>query len=125
MTHISSHTRRDFVSGLTAGMGTSGACNCTAPETVATLTPEGDQTLRIGPVLVDIANYHIITRLGITAASGLVIRMREARLWSLTIQRHRFPGAGPLAWPDYSGGCGWRGEEKVLVVPGQRALRIA
>ena len=86
MVHTTSHTRRNFVSGLTAGMGLLlGGCNRTAPESAvtpatgsATDTGPADVTLRIGQVLVDIAKDHTISTLGYNGSvPGPVLRMRE------------------------------------------------
>jgi len=79
MIRTSSHTRRDFVSGL-AGMGLLlGSCSRVGPETAAIPdTGKADVTLRIGPVLVDIAKDHTISTLGYNGSvPGPLIRMRE------------------------------------------------
>src|SRR6185295_9642870 len=73
-------TRRGFVSGMAATTGTLLiGCNRTAHETQAPAdsTP-ADVTLRIGPVLVDIAKDHTISTIGYNGSvPGPPIRLRE------------------------------------------------
>ena len=59
-------TRRSFVAGLTTGLGLPlGGCTRTGSETASTSdTGKADVTLRIGPVLVDIAKDHTISTVG-------------------------------------------------------------
>ncbi len=129
MVHTTPHTRRGFVSGLTAGMGVLlGACNRTAPETAATPdTGKADVTLRIGPVLVDIAKDHTISTLGY---NGKRSRSRDPDARGRAggrgfIQRHRFAGVGPLARPDYSGRRRWRGGGKEPGSAGERTPAVS
>ena len=72
-------SRRGFVSGMAAATGMLlGGCNRTAPETPAPgdSTP-ADVTLRIGPVLVDIAKDHTISTIGYNGSvPGPLIRLR-------------------------------------------------
>src|ERR1700676_2480648 len=79
MAHTPSPTRRDFVSGL-AGVGLLlGSCNRVGRESTATPdTGKADVTLRIGPVLADIAKDHTISTLGYNGSvPGPLIRLRE------------------------------------------------
>jgi FtsP/CotA-like multicopper oxidase with cupredoxin domain len=66
-------TRRSFLSGATIGTALlSGGCNDSAP------TAPADVTLRIGPVLVDIAKDHTISTIGYNGSvPGPLVRLRE------------------------------------------------
>src|ERR1700740_2375616 len=71
-----STTRRDFLNGLYAAAGLlAPGCNRTSPP-----AQEGaaDVTLRIGPVLADIAKDHTISTIGYNGSvPGPLIRLRE------------------------------------------------
>src|SRR5665213_839520 len=127
MVHTTPHTRRGFVSGITAGMGMLlGACNRTAPETAATPdTGKADVTLRIGPVLVDIAKDHTISTIGYNGSvPGPVIRMREGvpvvvDLFNDTDSPELVHWHGQIIPADVDGAA----EEKSLMVPANGHLR--
>ena len=76
-------TRRDFLSSASLGAGlVSSACNRGVPSGSAgeSAPPSGpaDVTLRIGPVLVDIAKDHTVSTIGYNGASpGPLIRLKE------------------------------------------------
>jgi len=126
MSHAS-HTRRDFVSGLTTGMGLLlGGCTRTTPETGA--TPDAgpaDVTLRIGPVLVDIAKDHTISTIGYNGSvPGPLIRMREGvpvtvDLFNDTDAPELVHWHGQIIPADVDGAA----EEQSLVVPANGHLR--
>src|ERR1022692_4231103 len=80
------HSRRNFLTDLAAGSGLllAGCSPSAAPEKAANSTgaapPTGpaDVTLRIGPVLVDIAKDHTISTIGYNGTvPGPLIRLRE------------------------------------------------
>jgi FtsP/CotA-like multicopper oxidase with cupredoxin domain len=76
----SSPTRRGFLSGATSGMALGAALILDACQRVPATAPDGsaDVTLRIGPVLVDIAKDHTISTLGYNGSvPGPLIRLRE------------------------------------------------
>ena len=79
----SPHTRRSFLSGVAIGSGLlTGGCNRSGQpvESPGGATPGGpaDVTLRIGPVLADIAKDHTISTIGYNGAvPGPLIRLRE------------------------------------------------
>jgi len=81
--HQSRRTRRSFLSGLAMGTGllTGGCRRAGQPaESPNGATPGGpaDVTLRIGPVLVDIAKDHTISTVGYNGGvPGPLIRLRE------------------------------------------------
>ncbi len=80
MSNLSSSTRRQFLSGLSLGAGVL-AAGCNRGEQTPEATQPGgpaDVTLRIGPVLVDIAKDHTISTIGYNGAvPGPLIRLRE------------------------------------------------
>jgi len=133
MVHTTSHTRRNFVSGLTAGMGLLlGGCNRTAPESAvtpatgsATDTGPADVTLRIGQVLVDIAKDHTISTLGYNGSvPGPVLRMREGipvtvDLFNDTDSPELVHWHGQIIPAEVDGAA----EEKSLMVPANGHLR--
>jgi FtsP/CotA-like multicopper oxidase with cupredoxin domain len=71
------HTRRDFLGGAALGTAlAAGGCRGAGP--AAEPAGPADVTLRIGPVLVDIAKDHTISTIGYNgAAPGPPIRLRE------------------------------------------------
>ena len=81
-------TRRAFLSSLAAGAGLITAA-CTRPEettNTATNAP-ADVTLRIAPVLVDIAKDHTISTIGYNGqVPGPLIRLKEGA--PVTIWHH-------------------------------------
>ena len=73
-------TRRDFLSSMALGAGlvASGCNRSGAPNSVEPQSGSADVTLRIGPVLVDIAKDHTISTVGYNGASpGPLIRLKE------------------------------------------------
>src|SRR5580692_11045413 len=76
----SSLTRRGFLCGAPSGMALGAALLLDACQRVPATAPEGpaDVTLRIGPVLVDIAKDHTISTIGYNGSvPGPLIRLRE------------------------------------------------
>ena len=126
MIHNPSHTRRDFVSGL-AGMGLLlGGCNRVGPEPEATSdSGPADVTLRIGPVLVDIAKDHTISTVGYNGSvPGPLIRLKEGvpvtvDLFNDTDAPELVHWHGQIIPADVDGAA----EEKSLVVPANGHLR--
>ena len=120
-------TRRGFVSGVTAGMGMLlGGCNRAAPETPAPPdSAPADVTLRIGPVLVDIAKDHTISTIGYNGSvPGPLIRLREGvpvtvDLFNDTDAPELVHWHGQIIPADVDGAA----EEKSLVVPAHGHLR--
>ena len=103
-----------------------GGCNRTAPETAATPdTGKADVTLRIGPVLVDIAKDHTISTIGYNGSvPGPLIRLREGvpvtvDLFNDTDAPELVHWHGQIIPADVDGAA----EEKSLVVPANGHLR--
>src|SRR5512142_1894619 len=127
MTHTTPPTRRSFVSGLTAGMGLIlGGCNRTTSETAGTRDAgPADVTLRIGPVLVDIAKDHTISTIGYNGSvPGPLIRLREGvpvtvDLFNETDVAELVHWHGQIVPADVDGAA----EEKSRVVPAHGTLR--
>jgi len=126
MIHTPSHTRRSFVAGLTGTGLLLGGCTRVGPETAAAPdTGKADITLRIGPVLVDIAKDHTISTIGYNGSvPGPVIRMREGV--SVTVDLFNDTDApelvhwhGQIIPADVDGAA----DEKSLVVPANGHLR--
>ena len=127
MTHTTSHTRRGFVSGLTQEW----VCSWEPaielrPKRSPHLTPGRPTiTLRIGPVLVDIAKDHTISTIGYNGSvPGPVIRMREGvpvivDLFNDTDSPELVHWHGQIIPADVDGAA----EEKSLVVPANGHLR--
>ncbi|HLG97070.1 MAG TPA: multicopper oxidase domain-containing protein [Bryobacteraceae bacterium] len=128
------HTRRDFLSAATAGTGLLlGSCTrasrTDAPDGSAS-APAGpaDVTLRIGPVLVDIAKDHTISTIGYNGSvPGPLIRLREGvpvtvDLFNDTDTPELVHWHGQIIPADVDGAQ----EEKSLAVPahGHRRYRL-
>lgn len=73
------HSRRDFLSAAAMGTGMLlGGCNRTTPANPSAPSGPADVTLRIAPVLVDIAKDHTISTTGYNGSvPGPLIRLRE------------------------------------------------
>jgi FtsP/CotA-like multicopper oxidase with cupredoxin domain len=122
------NTRRDFLSGLTLGSGMllhgckpSAKTAGTSPE----LTGPADLTLRIGPVLVDIAKEHTISTIGYNGSvPGPLIRFKEGvpvtvDLFNDTDSSELVHWHGQIIPADVDGAA----EEKSLEVPAHGHLR--
>jgi len=121
-------TRRDFLSGLTAGAGLLiGGCQPGGQPANTAETPSGpaEVTLRIGNVLVDIAKEHTISTIGYNGTvPGPPIRLREGvpvtvDLFNDTDTPELVHWHGQIIPADVDGAA----EEKSLVVPAHGHLR--
>jgi FtsP/CotA-like multicopper oxidase with cupredoxin domain len=121
------HTRRNFITGAAAATGALlNACNRVPTESSA--TPDSgpaDVTLRIAPVLVDIAKDHTISTIGYNGSvPGPLIRMKEGvpvtvDLFNDTDTPELVHWHGQIIPADVDGAA----EEKSLVVPARGHLR--
>jgi FtsP/CotA-like multicopper oxidase with cupredoxin domain len=120
-------TRREFLSNVTAGTGLllAGCGNRTGSATQAEVTGPADVTLRIGPVLADIAKDHTISTIGYNGAvTPPPIRLREGvpvtvDLFNDTDTAELVHWHGQLIPAEVDGAE----EEKSLVVPAHGQLR--
>ncbi|HEY7335363.1 MAG TPA: multicopper oxidase domain-containing protein [Bryobacteraceae bacterium] len=123
--------RRDFLSSLTGAGLLLSSCQNRASESAAKVTPgnekKADVTLRIGPVLADIAKDHTISTIGYNGQTpGPLIRLREGvpvtvDLFNNTNSVELVHWHGQIIPADVDGAA----EEKSLVVPANGHLRYS
>ena len=110
---------------LGTGLLTAGCNRSIAPGNTETPAGPADVTLRIGPVLLDIAKDHTISTIGYNGASpGLLIRLREGvpvtvELFNETDTPELVHWHGQIVPASVDGAA----EEKSLVVPARGKLR--
>ena len=126
----SANTRRDFLTNLSAGALAAGAltsCRRPMPTDDEAGAPSGpaDVTLRIGPVLVDIAKEHTISTIGYNGqVPGPIVRLKEGvpvtvDLLNDTDAPELVHWHGQIIPAEVDGAA----EEKSLVVPAHGHLR--